>query len=144
MARRGLLITAAGDYVNDDGVPSHWTLDFIDKADADAVLLVEIDSWGKVTGTREVTGSGVSSFVGATTASIPYGIIDSDNAAGIGKAALAAKFDLTKTKDPRLGINNSGVDGGGPYWTYTLFHNSTATYISAQIDALTGAVKKVG
>lgn len=134
------LITAAGDFVNDDGVPSHWTLDFIDKADADAVFVVEIDPWGKVTQTREVTGGGVSSFVGQYTNRIPYTIIDSDKAVGLGKAALASRYDLAKTKDPRIGLNFSVLDGSGPYWTYTLFYESTAEYVSAQINALTGEV----
>lgn len=135
------LITAAGEFVNDDGVPSHWSLYFIDKVDADAVLIVEIDPWGKVSSKRELTGSDVSSFVGKTTKKIPYGIIDSDKAVELGKAALAAKFDLARTKDPRLGLNFSLLDGSGPYWNYTLFNNPTATYVTAHVDALTGAVK---
>ena len=57
------LITAAGAMVNDEGVPSRWALDFIDRADADAVLKVDVDPWGAITQTREVTGDGVSSFV---------------------------------------------------------------------------------
>jgi hypothetical protein len=133
------LISAAGDFINDDGVPSHWSMNFIDQANADAVLLIEIDAWGKVTQTRTVTGGGVSSFVGQYTKRIPYAIIDSDKAVGLGKAALAAKYDLNKTKDPRIGLNFSEIDGTGPYWTFTLFNNSTANYITARIDALTGA-----
>jgi len=138
------VVSAAGSFVNDDGVPSSWTIYFIDKAAADAVLIVEIDPWGKVTKTREVTGGGVSSFVGAYTKRMPYGIIDSDTAAGAGKAALAARYDLAKTKDPRLGLNFSLVDGSGPYWTYTLFNKSTAEYVTAQIDALTGEIVQPG
>jgi hypothetical protein len=135
------LITASGNYVNDDGEPNSWTLKFIDKANADAVLLVDIDPWGKVTQTRELSGSGVASFVGQYTKRIPYSIIDSDTAVGIGKAALAANYPLDKTNDPSLALNFSEVDGSGPYWTYMLFYESTAEYVSARIDALTGAVK---
>jgi len=134
------LISASGDFVNDDGVPSQWTVAFIDKADADAVLVGEIDPWGKVTATREVTGDGVSSFVGQYTKRMPYAIMDSDTAVGLGKTALASRYDLAKTKDPRIGLNFSLVDGSGPFWTYTLFDESTATYVSVQIDALTGEV----
>jgi hypothetical protein len=107
------------------------------------VLLVEIDPWGKVTSAGKVSGTGVSSFVGPYTQRIPYAIIDSDTAVGLGKAALAAKYDLAKTRDPRIGLNFSEVDGSGPYWTYTLFYTSTAKYVTARIDALTGVVTSV-
>jgi hypothetical protein len=138
------LITAAGDMVNDEGVPSHWALDFIDRADADAVLKVEVDPWGAVTQTREVTGDGVSSFVGPYTKMIPFGVIDSDEAVAIGTAAMASRYDLARTKDPRIGLGFSSLDGSGPYWTYTLFNEPTAEYVSAHIDALTGEVTPPG
>jgi hypothetical protein len=131
------LISAAGVQVNNDGVPSHWAFNFIDQT-ADAVLLVEIDPWGKVTQTREVKGGGVSSFVGEFTKQIPYEVIDSDKAVAIGRADLASRYDLTKTKDPRLGLNISEVDGTGPYWSYTLLNTSTAKYVTARINAVTG------
>ena len=134
------LIAAVGDFVNDDGVPSSWSLNFIDRAAADAVLVVEIDPWGKVTGTREVTGDEVTSFVSQYTNRIPYSIIDSAHAVGLGKAALASRYDLDKTKDPRIGLNYSSLDGSGPYWVYTIFYESNAEYVSAQVDALTGDV----
>ena len=138
------LIGAGGDMVNDDGVPSHWSLDFIDRADAAAVLKVEIDPWGTITRTREVTGDGVSSFVGPYTKMIPFGVIDSDEAVAIGTAAMATRYDLARTKDPRIGLGFSSLDGSGPYWTYTLFYESTAEYVSARIDALTGEVTPPG
>jgi hypothetical protein len=137
------LISGSGQYVNDDGVPNSWSLRFIDKADADAVLLVDIDPWGKVTQTRQITGSGVVSFVGQYTQRMPYDIIDSDKAVELGKAALAAKYNLAKTKEPSLGINFSELDGSGPYWNYMLFYESTAEYVTAQVNALTGAVTPV-
>jgi len=138
------LIGAGGDMVNDDGVPSHWSLDFIDRADADAVLKVEIDPWGTITRTREVTGDGVSSFVGPYTKMIPFGVIDSDEAVAIGTAAMATRYDLARTKDPRIDLGFSSLDGSGPDWTYTLFNESTAEYVSAHIDALTGEVTPPG
>ena len=134
------LVSGVGSYVNDDGVPSSWTFQFVDKAGPDAVLVVEIDPWGKVTGTREVTGTGATSLVGSHAGRVPYAVIDSDTAVGKAKAALASRYDLTATQDPRLAIAFSVVDGGGPYWTYTLFHKPSAEYVSAQVDALTGAL----
>jgi hypothetical protein len=137
------LITAFGNYVNDDGLPNSWSLKFIDKVAADAVLLVDIDPWGKVTRTREDTGSAVTSDVGQYTKRIPYNIIDSDKATSLGKAALASQYPLAKTNDPSLTLNFSRVDGSGPYWTYMLFYESTAEYVSAQINALTGVVTPI-
>ena len=134
------LITAAGEMVNDEGVPSHWALAFIDAPDADAVLLVEIDPWGKVTQAREITGDGVGSFVDAHTQRMPVDVIDSDTAVGLGKAALASRYDPARTRDPRLGLHFSSSDASGPYWTYMLFNEATAEYVSAKIDALTGEV----
>jgi hypothetical protein len=134
------LVSGVGSFVNDDGVPSSWTFDFVDKVSPDVVLVVEIDPWGKVTATREVTGTGVSSLVGPHAARIPYAVIDSDAAVGVAKVPLASRYDLATTRDPRIALSFSVVDGSGPYWTYTVFHVPTAAYVSAQIDALTGAV----
>jgi hypothetical protein len=133
------LIAAVGREITDVGV-SEWRLDFIDKADADAVLLVDIHPWGKVIQTQEVTGDGVISFANQYTKRISYAIIDSDKAVGLGKAALASQYPLAKTKEPSLTLDFSRIDGSGPYWTYMLFYESTAEYVSAQIDALTGEV----
>jgi len=132
------LVSAGGDFVNDDGVPSSWTFRFVDRASPDAVLLVEMDSWGHVTQTREITGSGATSLVGPHAARIPYAIIDSDTAVASGKATLTSRYDLAKTRDPRIDLGFSDVDGSGPYWTYTVFYEPTAVYLSPQIAALTG------
>ncbi|HEX9093267.1 MAG TPA: hypothetical protein VF902_04730 [Coriobacteriia bacterium] len=134
------LITAVGDMINNEGVPSSWTMWFIDKP-ADTVLIVEMDPWGAVTRTREVTGDGVKSFVTEFTKPIPVDVIDSDKAVSLGSEALAAAYDLNKTKEPRAALNFSRVDGSGPHWNYTVFNNSTAEYVTAQVDALTGTAK---
>ncbi len=134
------LITASGDMINDDGVPSSWRLLFIDKVPADTVLMLDMDPWGKVTDQREVTGGDVASFVGDHTKAIPYEILDSDAVVSIGKAALGERLDLAKAKDPRVGLNFSEIDGSGPYWTYSLFNTSNAEYVMARIDAITGTV----
>ena len=136
--------------VNDEGVPNHWALTFIDRADADAdadadaVLLAEVDPWGAVTGTRAVTGDGASSFVGPYAGMIPFGVIDSDTPVEIGTAALTSRDDLARTRDPRIDLGFSALDGSGPWWTYTLFDESTAEYVSARIDAFTGEVTPPG
>ncbi len=139
--REGAYLTSAvGDMVNDDGVPSTWRLTFIDKPDADTVLLMDIDAWGKVTEVKEVTGGGVSSFVGEYSKPIPYDVIDSDDAVARGKDYLASRYDLAKTKDPRIALNHSEIDATGPYWSYSLFYTPSAEYVLARMDALTGEV----
>lgn len=138
------LVSAAGSFVNDDGVPSEWQFVFVDRAGPDTVLVIQIDAWGKITASRRVSGDGVSSFVGQYTNRIPYEVIDSDTAVGLGKAALAARYNLAKTKDPRIGLNFNLTDGSGPYWTYTLFYQTTAVYVTAQIHAITSAVTIAG
>ena len=138
------LISAAGSFVNDDGVPSEWTFAFIDLPVPNEVLVIEIDPWGKITASHKVSGGGMTSFVGQYTNRIPFEVIDSDTAVGLGKTALAARYNLAKTKDPRIGLNFSLTDGSGPYWTYTLFYQSTAEYVTAQIHALTSAVTIAG
>lgn len=59
---------------------------------------------GKVTQGREITGDGVGSFVDAYTQRMPVDVIDSDTAVGLGKAALASRFDPARTRDPRRSI----------------------------------------
>ena len=134
------LVMASGQYVNDDGVPSSWNIYFLAGSAADALLVVEIDPWGKVTATKEATGAEIASRLGDSRTRIVYSIIDSDTAVQLGKAALGNSYNLAKTKDPSLSLNSGAVGGGGPFWTYTLFYNSTATYVSARINALTSEV----
>ena len=134
------LINASGQNVNDEGVPSYWVMVFIDKAAADAVLRLEIDPWGKVTRTEEVTGDGIISFVDQYTKRVPYDVIDSDQVVAIGKPALGAKYNLLKTKDPSIILSSNKITGGDLHWTYMLFYNSTAEYVSAIIEPITGAV----
>lgn len=134
------LVTAVGRQVNDDGVPSSWRFTFADKAMPDAVLLVDVDPWGKLTGREEVTGSGATGLVGDSTKPIPYDVIDSDQAVTVGKKELGATHDLAKTKDPLIALNYDRKDGSGPYWSYVLFYESTAEYVTARIDAHTGEI----
>lgn len=135
------LIEASGDQVNNEGIPSSWRLVFMDEADKTTVLFVYMDPWGTVTEKREVTGDEVGSFITGYTKPVPYDIIDSDKAVALGSEAIAAKYDLAKTRDPRLGLGYSVVDGSGPWWYYSLFYTSSAEYVSANVNALTGEIK---
>lgn len=134
------LITATGDQINNEGIPSSWRLLFIDKDKPDALLMVDMDPWGKVTQQRELIGDDLKSFVSGYTKPIPFDVIDSDKMVGLGTAALAETVNLDKTKDPRVGLNYSETDGSGPYWVYTVFNTTSAEYVSARMDALTGKV----
>ena len=137
------LVSATGQYVNDDGEPNSWLVVFFDSGKLDTVLTIDIDPWGAITDREEVSGGDVLSFVNQYTKAIPYGIIDSDRAVQIGKADLATRYNLDKTKEPSLSLNFSRTDGSGPYWTYMVFYNSTAEYVSSRINALTGEVMPV-
>ena len=137
------LISATGDMVNDDGVPSHWAFVFIDSPKAQSVLLLEIDPWLVIGPSREITGDDAGSFVDASALRIPYAVIDSDTAVGLGKTSLAKTLDLAGTTEPRLGLGFSIIDGSGPSWTYTVFAKAAAEYVSARVDALTGTVVQV-
>lgn len=134
------LIKAFGDQVNDEGVPSYWSMAFIDKADADAALEIEIDPWGKITKTEEFSGESMISFVDEFTQRIPYDVIDSDQVVAIGKPALGEVYALAKTKDPRIMLSTSALTDGVLHWTYMLFNGPTAEYVSAIIDPHSGAV----
>ncbi len=134
------LISAVGEYVNNDGVPSEWRFSFIDSDNPDALLWVTIDPWGNVTNTEEKTGDAVSANVSKFDKPVPYEIIDSDEAVRIATEVLGERYDLADTKEPLIGLGWSVMGGGGPYWNYNLFYSPTAEYISAQINALTGEV----
>jgi len=134
------LINASGNQVNDQGVPSYWIMAFIDKAAADAVFRIEIDPWGKVTRTNEITGSSVTSFVDEFTTRIPYDVIDSDQVVTVAAAALGAKYDLAKTSDPAVAIGSTAVSGGELRWTYMLLYSPTADYVSVAVDPTSGEI----
>lgn len=134
------LITATGDQINNEGVPSSWRLLFIDRKAADSLLMVDMDPWGKVTDRRELTGEQAKSFVGDYTEPIPFSVIDSDQVVELGRKKLAETYNLGNTKDPRVGLNFGETGGGGPYWVFTVFDNSDAEYVSARVDAITGEI----
>lgn len=136
------LISATGRFMNDEGVPSEWRMSFIDSAtgaDADAVLFVVVDPWGGISETEEVTES-VSSHVSEFDRPIPVGVIDSDEAVTLGRSALGATYNLQDAQDPYASLGFSVRDGSGPHWLYGCFYPSTAEYVEAHLDALTGVV----
>ena len=134
------LVDASGNFVNNDGVPSSWAFNFVGQSGI-KVLRLEIDPWGKITASHEVSGEAAQSLIGVNAKPIPYQIIDSDQAVTIGESTMAARYDLLKTRDPSLGLRYSEADGSGPYWTYTLFYQPAASYVSTRIEALTGKIK---
>jgi hypothetical protein len=134
------LISATGQYVNDEGVPSEWRFCFIGEENPTALLLIDIDPWGDIIKTQEIIGDDINSFVNEYDRPISYDVIDSDEAVEIGKKAIGSKYNLDKTKDPSISLGYSIFDGSGPNWQYMVFYVSTAEYVSAQIDALTGEV----
>jgi hypothetical protein len=134
------LVSAVGNFVNDEGVPSEWRFTFIDRAEPDALLWLYVDPWGNITNSREESGDAVASSVSEFDKAIHYDVIDSDEAVRIGLNSMGAQYDLTKTRDPRIALGWDAVDGSGPYWWYSRFYTPTADYVSVEIDALTGTV----
>jgi hypothetical protein len=130
------LVSASGDFVNNDGVPSEWMMVFRTRATGAKDLRVWIDPWGKVTRTQETAPDDTY----GTRAVMPN-IIDSDEAVAAALPALAERVAPATTKDPRLGLGFK--DGAGPQWYYTAFATTDAAYVTATIDALTGKVVKV-
>ncbi len=130
------LIHATGEQVNDEGVAEWWMMTFTDRPDSDAVLRVEIDPWGGITKSEEFTGDDTASFVDEYTARIPFAVIDSDQAVAAGRAALAERYNLLKTKDPRLAIGT--LNNGVADWGFMLFYSPSAEYVTAHLDALSG------
>jgi len=137
------LVSGSGQYVNDDGVPNSWSLRFIDKADADAVLLVDIDPWGKVTQTRQVTGAEWFHSSASTRSEC-----HTTSSTAIRRSSLAKRHWRPSTTSPRRrnrasASTSASSTGSGPYWTYTLFYESTAEYVSVHVHAITSAVTPV-
>jgi hypothetical protein len=130
------LVTASGNNVNDDGVPSGWALTFADAIPTDELLVVHVDPWGQVTSKRTFKTAVVMDLLQPGDAKIPFGIMDSDAAVTAARAALSAKYDLSATKNPTIGLSFAR-DGRGPYWTYYV-EVSSPTYLTTRVDALTG------
>jgi hypothetical protein len=130
------LAYAYGGFVNNDGVPSEWTLLFRTHASGANDLQVWIDPWGKVTRTEESAPTDVR----GVRAVMPD-IIDSDEAVAKALPALAEKVDPAKTRDPRLVLGFR--DGAGPFWYYIVVENSSGNYVTVTMDALTGSITGV-
>lgn len=127
------LVSAAGSFVNGDGVPSEWMMVFRTRAAGAKDLRLWIDPWGSVTRTEETAAD--DTF--GTRAVMPD-IIDSDEAVTSGLSGLAGQGAPAKTKDPRLGLGFK--EGAGPFWYYIVFDTSSGNYVTVTIDALTGSV----
>lgn len=134
------LVSAVGQYVNNDGVPSEWRFTFVEGSAPDALLWIYIDPWGNVTETREEIGDAVTSNVSEYDKPLPYDVIDSDQAVTIATEALAAQYSADKLRDPRIALGWSVLDGSGPYWEYDVFYTSNASYVNVRIDARSGEV----
>jgi hypothetical protein len=135
------LVTASGRDVNSDGVPSSWTMMFVDAIPTDEILFVTVDPWGKVTKKHAVKTAEMTDQLQPGDDQIPFGIMDSDAAVAKARAALAAS-----------GVSGEGAtqlmlaffrDGTGPYWTYML-ERPGSPFTSARIDALTGETTVTG
>jgi len=128
------LVSAAGSFVNNDGVPSEWMMVFRTR-DGSKDLRVRIDPWGKVTGNQESAPDPTNG-----TVAVPSSIIDSDEAVAKALPALTDKVSPEQAKDPRLGLGFE--EAAGPFWYYIVL-TPAADYVTVTLDAVTGDVVSV-
>jgi hypothetical protein len=137
--RRGaFLVTASGQYVNSDGVPSVWQVKFVDAIPADKILMIEIDPWGNVTSKREVDTSKVTDLLQPGDARIPFGVMDSDAAVTICRKALEAVNKAAATGNASMRLE-CRADKTGPWWICAI-EVPGDKYVTARVHALTGQV----
>ena len=117
------LVSASGDFVNNDGVPSEWMMVFRTHAPGGKDFRIWIDPWGKITRSEETASD---STLG-TQAVMPT-LIDSDEAVAAALPALSKTVAPEKTKDPKLGLGFK--DGAGPYWYYIVLETSNGNYVT--------------
>lgn len=129
------LVQAFGSYMNDEGVPSEWTMHFRTPANSDIGTL-KIDSWGTVTEWRVMPDR--SPNAGSAARAVPPSIIDSDEAVAIGTARLA-KYPRTSLTDPQLQLLWA-ESGTGIRWYYVVYHAKSSSFISVEIDAQSSKV----
>jgi len=129
------LVTASGQNVNVDGVPSSWTMMFVDAIPTDEILFVEIDPWGAVTKKRTVKTAEVTDQLQPGDDRIPFGILDSDAAVTNGKDALSTA-NLPVSGNARLTLSYFR-DGSGPFWSYIVEGPSPSGTI-VRVNANTG------
>lgn len=132
------LITASGRNVNDDGVPSTWSMKFVDAIPTDEVLMLDIDPWGTVTQKHLAKTSVITDLVQPGDGRIPLGIMDSDAAVAKCKQALAAaQRPVTGNADLGLAFVR---DGSGPFWSYVA-EGPDSRYFIAGVNAVTGETR---
>jgi hypothetical protein len=135
------LVTASGRDVNDEGVPSSWTMMFVDAIPTDEILFVTIDPWGKVTKKETIKTAERTDQLQPGDDRIPFGILDSDMAVAKGKAALAAGA-APVGGNARL-LLSFARDDTGPYWNYVV-EAPNSRLATARINARTGETKMLG
>jgi hypothetical protein len=132
------LVTASGDNVNSDGVPSEWSLRFVDAIPTDEILVVGIDPWGQITSKVGIDTRKVTDQLQPGDGRIPEGILDSDAAIRLGHAALSsAGSDTTGTTRLLLSFDR---DGSGPYWRVVV-EQPGGGIATASVNALTGQAR---
>jgi len=134
------LVTASGRNVNTDGVPSSWTMMFVDAIPTDEILFIEIDPWGKVTAKRTVDTAKVFDLLQPGDARIPFGVADSDVAVAKSVAALTAGGG-SRGGNATLTLAFAR-DHTGPYWTYMAEGPGSKRSV-VRVEAMTGQTKVV-
>ena len=125
------LVQAFAVGVNDQGVPSRWTLFFRRPSDT-AYLTVTMDPWGTVTDTHTLP-SGAK----PTWRAISRTILDSGEVATLGAKRFA---DLRQAALSRQQLQLLwAADGSGMQWVYVVYDADSHTFLGEVMDARTGA-----
>ena len=132
------LVTASGPNVNNDGVPSSWSMRFVNAIPTDEILVVEIDPWGTITRKHTIRTAEITDQLQPGDAQIPFGIMDSDAAVAKGEEALSGGM----SSNARL-LLSFARDHTGPYWSYVV-EGPDSQLATARINALTGATNVLG
>lgn len=129
------LVQAFGSDVRGNGAASEWTMHFRSPASTDIGTL-KIDATGRVTEWRTMPNRAPSTK--STSRAIQPTAIDSDKAVAAGAKRLAA-YSAGSLSDRQLRLSWA-EKGSGMRWFYTVFHAKSSSFISVEINALSGKV----
>lgn len=99
------LVYACGEFLNDRGVPSSWTMLFCSSKAKDRWFCLTIDPWGKISETSKGAGSppGALEYAAGALAApgpIPADLLDSDTLAKLARKAAEDRFGIASPWDP--------------------------------------------
>ncbi|HOJ33007.1 MAG TPA: hypothetical protein PK975_05560 [Candidatus Hydrogenedentes bacterium] len=140
------LVYACGEYLNDQGVPSSWTIVFCSRKAKKAWLCLTIDPWGKISDTSKGTGSppGVLEYASEALAAarpVPADLLDSDMLSKRAMKAVEERFGIASPWDPKT-IVLWDKNQSRAVWIYRFRTAKGDAFKELRFDARTGAALK--